>query len=181
MKLPASFSLPSPGSRPPELLRPARASYIALTVMIAAMLNLLSLPEIITRVKPDFLALILIYWTVFHPERVSFTVVWMLGLAMDVASGSLFGQHALSYTLILYLSALLHRRIIMFPLGYQVFHVVVVLIIAQVAALALRSIAGSDMPSWSYFLPSVTGAILWPLISTMLRAPLRQTPEQNAT
>ncbi len=183
MRFPTRFgvALTPSASPPPELLRPARASYIALTVLLAAILNLLALPELITRVKPDFIALILIYWTIFHPDRVSFTIVWTLGLLMDVASGSLFGQHALAYTLMLYLAALFHRRIIMFPMPYQVFHVGTILLLAQLVTLALRSVAGSDFPGPTYFLPSLLGAALWPLVTALLRAPLRQSPEQDAT
>ncbi len=174
-------NLNPPAGHPPELLRPARVSYIALTVLAAALVNLLPTPELIMRVKPDFIALVVIYWTIFHPYRVGFTSAWLLGLFMDVANGSLFGEHALAYTLMLYLAGVFHRRIIMFPLLYQIVHVLVILVLTQVVTLIVRMVGGNDFPGLFYFLPSVTGAAIWPLLTTLLRAPLRQTNEQAAS
>jgi hypothetical protein len=36
------FSMSPPANQPPELLRPARMSYIALTILAAALANLIS-------------------------------------------------------------------------------------------------------------------------------------------
>ncbi len=174
------LNLSPPAGHPPELLRPARLSYIALTILAAALVNLLSAPELILRLKPDFIALVLIYRTIFHPYRLGFTSAWLLGLVMDVANGSLFGEHALAYTLMLYLAGVFHRRIIMFPLGYQIFHVLVILVLTQIVTLIVRMAAGSDFPGFFYFLPSMTGAAIWPLLTTLLRAPLRQSNDQDA-
>ncbi len=69
--------------------------------------------------RPDFIALTLIYWVVYHPRRVGFLPAWLLGLTMDVADGSLFGQHALAYAVMMYLAILLHRRIVMFGMRHQ--------------------------------------------------------------
>lgn len=176
------FSLPAgpPAEPPPELLRAPRGSYIALSLLTAAMLNLLALPDLIARVKPDFVALLILYWTLYNPYRLGYTVVWMLGLIMDVAGGAWFGQHALSFTLLLYLGAVFQRRIIMFPLVYQVFHVGALLLSTQIVTLALRTMAGHEFPGLTYFLPSLIGASLWPVLITLLRAPLRQSPEQES-
>jgi cell shape-determining protein MreD len=43
---------------------------------------------------PDFLALVLVFWNVFQPRRVGIALAWLLGILMDVHSGSLLGQHA---------------------------------------------------------------------------------------
>ncbi|MFN0314286.1 MAG: rod shape-determining protein MreD [Burkholderiales bacterium] len=174
------FSMSTPAAQPPELLRPARMSYIALTILAGALFNLLSAPELITRLKPDLIAMMVIYWTIYHPYRLGFTSAWLLGLFMDVANGSLFGEHALAYTLMLYLAGVFHRRIIMFPLAYQIVHVLVILLLTQVVTLIVRIVAGSDFPGFYYFLPSVTGAALWPLLTTVLRIPLRQSNERDA-
>lgn len=175
------FNLPisAPQEPPPELLRAPRGSYIALSLLAAAALNLLALPDLITRVRPDFLALLIVYWALHSPHRLGYTVVWLLGLVMDVAGGAWFGQHALVYALLLYLGTLFQRRIIMFALVYQVFHVGALLGVTQLVALALRAMAHQDFPGLTYFLPTLIGAALWPVLIALLRAPLRQTPDQE--
>ena len=46
---------------------------------------------------------------------------------------------------------------------------------ALVAALVMlvRFVGGAAMPSWTYFVPSLVGALLWPLLSTLLQWPQR--------
>src|SRR5204863_10037692 len=103
------------GRTPPqEILRPVRATYITLTLLTALVVNLLALPNFLAQIKPDLIALTLIYWVVYHPRRVGFLPAWFIGLTMDVADGSMFGQHALAYAVLMYLAILLHRRILMF-------------------------------------------------------------------
>lgn len=176
------FTLPlhAPQEPPPELLRAARGSYIALTLLAAAAINLLTLPDLITRVRPDFLALLVVYWSLHSPHRLGYTTVWLLGLIMDVAGGAWFGQHALVYTLLLYLGTLFQRRIIMFALVYQVFHIGALLLVTQLVTLALRAMAHHDFPGLTYFLPTLIGAAIWPVLIALLRVPMRQTPDQES-
>ena len=156
-----------------EILRPVRFGYIALTLFVALMGNLLAIPAVLQLLRPDLIALTLIYWVVYHPRRVGFMPAWILGLGMDVADGSLFGQHALAYAVLMYLAILLHRRIVMFGMRQQLLHVLVILASAQGVMLLVRMAAGADFPGVLYFAPSVIGALLWPGLFTLIRRPLR--------
>ncbi len=166
--------------RPQELLLPVPSAYIAITLVAALVLNLLALPETVARLRPDLIALMLIYWVVYHPRRLGFLPAWALGLAMDVADGSLFGQHALSYALLMYLAILLHRRILMFGMLQQMLHVVALLLLSQAVTLVVRLAAGAEFPGGTYFVASLVGALLWPIVFTLLRLPLRPRTEAGA-
>ena len=163
-----------------EILRPARGLYIGATLTLGLLLNLLPLPAFAHTLRPDFIGLTLIYWVVYHPRRVGFLPAWLLGLAMDVADGSLFGQHALAYACLMYLAILLHRRIVMFGMRQQVLHVLVILGAAQAVMLLVRLIAGFDFPGPLYFAPSIVGAILWPATFNLIRLPLRSRADPDA-
>lgn len=157
----------------PEILRPARWTYIALTLLVAVGANLLALPGIAQVLRPDLLALTFIYWVVYHPRRLGFLPAWALGLIMDVANGSLFGEHALAYAVLMYLSILLHRRIVMFSMIQQMLHVLAILAASQAVMLLVRMVAGADFPGVWYFVPSLLGALLWPALFALIRMPLR--------
>jgi len=157
----------------PEILRPARWSYIALTLALAVSANLLALPGVAQVLRPDLLALTLIYWVVYHPRRLGFLPAWILGLIMDVANGSLFGEHALAYAVLMYLSILLYRRIVMFGMIQQMLHVLAILVASQAVMLGVRVAAGADFPGIAHFVPSLLGAILWPALFALIRMPLR--------
>jgi len=172
--------LASAGSNPQEILRPVRLSYVAVTLLVALLLNLVSLPGFLQLLRPDFTALTLIYWVVYHPRRVGFLPAWVLGLAMDVADGSLFGQHALAYAVLMYLAILLHRRIVMFGMRHQVLHVLAILAVAQAVMLLVRLLDGAQLPGPLYFAPSIVGALLWPALFNLIRVPLRPRPDADA-
>ena len=97
-------------TRPQTILLPVKPSFIAVTLIAAFLANLLPWSGWMLAVKPDFVALILLHWCIQQPRRVGFTVAMLFGLCMDVADGSLFGQHALAYSLLAYAGIVLHRR-----------------------------------------------------------------------
>ena len=171
-----------PGGRTPpqEILLPVKTRYIALTLVSALVLDLFALPGVLQQIRPDFIALTLIYWVVYHPRRVGFLPAWFLGLIMDVADGSLFGQHALAYAVLMYLAILLHRRIVMFGMRHQIVHVAAILIASQLIMLGVRLMAGADFPGAPYFAPSLLGAAMWPLLFNVIRVPLRPRSHPDA-
>ncbi len=172
--------LQSGAINPPEILRPVRVGYIAVTLLAALLLNLVALPALLQLLRPDFIALTLIYWVVYHPRRVGFLPAWVLGLAMDVADGSLFGQHALAYAVMMYIAILLHRRIVMFGMRQQVLHVLAILAAAQAVMLLVRIMDGAGFPGPLYFAPSILGALLWPALFSLIRIPLRPRADPDA-
>lgn len=165
--------------RPEYLLRPVNPAFIWFTLVAAFLLNLLPwgrLPAV-----PDFLALVLVFWNVHQPRRVGMAAAFLFGLLMDVHDASLFGEHALAYTLLSYGAITLHRRIIWFPVGLQVMFVAPLMLVAQLALLLLRLWVGSAFPGWSYFLESLVGALFWPLACWLLLAPQRRPIDRDET
>lgn len=156
-----------------EMLLPAKPGYVVVTFIAAFLLNMLPLTGWALVVRPDFVALVLLYWGIRHPRVVGFTPAFVLGLVMDVADGSLFGQHALAYCMLMALGISLHRRIALFGVRGQVLHIVAILLITQLIILAVRVAAGNVLPGWWYFLPSASGALVWPLVSHVVTMPLR--------
>jgi rod shape-determining protein MreD len=161
------------------LLRPVNPAFIWFTLFIAFAANLL--PWGHTPLVPDLLALALVFWNVHQPRRVGIGAAFVFGLLMDVHDGALFGEHALAYTLLSYGAISLHRRILWFPLGAQAVHVLPLLLIAQVASLLIRLWVGGRFPGWSFFIESIVGAALWPVIAWLLLAPQRQPIERDET
>jgi len=144
-----------------EILRPVRPLYVAMTLVAALLLNLMPLSGWALMLRPDFVALTLLYWGIHQPRKIGFFPAWLLGLAMDVAEGSLFGQHALAYS------------VMMFGVRHQMLHVVVILLLMQVIVLVVRAAAGGEYPGWWYFVPSLIGALLWPGTRLLFTIPLR--------
>lgn len=156
-----------------EILLPVRPLYVAGTLFVAFMLNLIPLTGWVLAVRPDFVALALLFWGIEHPRRVGFLPAWLLGLVMDVADGSLLGQHALAYSALMFGAIALHRRVPMFGTREQVLHILGLLLVAQLIVLGVRTAAGGEFPGWWYFVSVLTGAMAWPAARILLTAPLR--------
>jgi rod shape-determining protein MreD len=156
-----------------EILLPVKPVYIATTLVAALLLNLLPLTGWVLALRPDFVGLTLLYWGLHQPRKTGFLPAWLLGLTMDVAHGSLLGQHALAYSAMMFAAIFLHRRVAMFGLRAQMLHVLVILLAMQLIALFVRKAAGGAFPGWWYFLPSLTGTLLWPVAHVVFTIPLR--------
>jgi rod shape-determining protein MreD len=162
-----------------EILLPVKPGFIALTLAGALVINVLPWSGVWLIVRPDLVALTLLYWCVHEPRRIGFTVAFTLGLMMDTADASLFGQHALSYSVLAYAGIVLHRRVQSFSGRNQMLHVIALLLANDVIVLFIRVLAGSGLPGYSYFTGSLIAGALWPLMCAVLRLP--QVPKPDPT
>lgn len=148
---------------------PKGSSVIFLSLVIALALTILPMPQFLEIFRPEWTALILLYWIMALPYRVGVNVAWLLGLCLDVLKGALLGQHALAMALIAYLMLNMHLRIRIYPLWQQAVMVGLLLLIYQGVLLWIYGLTGTLDPSWSYWAPSLLGAFLWPWILITLR------------
>ena len=167
----------TPLARPQEILLPVTTGLIAVTVLGAMLVNLVPLPRGVLEMRPDFCALVLIYWGIHQPRRVGFTVAFALGLSIDLVDASLFGQHALIYVAMLVAAIGLHRRVLNFSLLGQSLHILPLLIAGDLIAIAVRLLAGDELPAPAHFLGAVIGALMWIPLSALFRLP--RLPKTN--
>jgi rod shape-determining protein MreD len=160
---------------PEEILRPVRPWFIVLTLLFGLLLNTLPLEGAALALRPDFLALVILYWCIQEPRYVGVGIAWILGLTMDVADATLFGQHALAYAVLAYAAEYFRRRVLRFPLWQQAVQVAGLLVFTAGLVLLVRVVGGAPLPRWTYFAPPLFGALLWPLLSVLLQWPQRPT------
>lgn len=113
--------------------------------------------------RPDFTLLVLIFWMIRAPNLCNIGTAWFVGLMVDLATGGIFGQYAWAYTVAALFTTMYQRRLILFTSMQQFFYVLLVLVIAQVTLLILRTFSGASFPGWIYFAPSLIGVLLWSL------------------
>lgn len=158
---------------PEEILRPAEPWFIMFTLFVALLGNLLPLSGMAEALKPDFLALVLLYWCIQEPRYVGVGAAWFLGLVMDVSDATLFGQHALAYAVLAYAAEYFRRRVLRFPLWQQAVQVALLLALCAGLVLLIRVVGGAPLPRLMYITPPLVGALLWPLFSVVLQWPQR--------
>jgi rod shape-determining protein MreD len=164
---------------PEEILRPPNPWFVLLTLLLALLANMAPLSGVALALRPDFLAVVLLYWCIQAPRQVGVGRAWFVGLLMDVADATLFGQHALAYAVLAFAADYFRRRVLRFPLWQQAVQVAVLLGVCAALVLLVRFIGGAPMPRWTYAAPPIVGALLWPLLSVLLQRP--QRPQRRSS
>lgn len=159
------------------LLLPANPLFIWFTLLVALMVNMLPLGRLAW--MPDFLAVVLVFWSVHQPRRIGVVVAFLFGLAVDVHQTSLLGQHALAYTTLTYFAITVHRRLLWFTVPSQAVQVLPLFAAAHAIELAIRMIAGGAWPGPLFLLAPVLEAVFWPVISVLLLLPQRRAPDPD--
>lgn len=145
-------------------MRPANSAQVYGSLLLGLMCYLLPWAGFGLALRPDFVLLVLLYWLIRAPHLCNIGLAWMMGMLVDLADGSLFGQHALAFTIAAFLALLYQRRATLFDRLQQAGYVFMLLLISQIVLLVVKLFSGADTPGWTYFLPSISGILLWQLV-----------------
>ena len=160
-----------------QLLLPANPFFIWGSLLLALIVNMLPLGR--APWMPDIMAVVLVFWSVHQPQRVGIGVAFFFGLFVDVHQAALLGQHALSYTALSFFAITIHRRLLWFSVPSQAVQVLPLFVAAHAIELALRMVAGGVFPGLYLLLAPLVEAVLWPVISVLLLAPQRRSPDPD--
>ena len=145
-------------------MRPVSIVLIYLTLFIGMMLYLLPWAGFGLLVRPDFVLLVMLYWLMRAPHFCNIGTAWLMGMLVDLAGGDLFGQHALAYVISAFIAISYLRRATLFNRWQQAAYIFLLLLVSQIVLLVLKLFSGSVLPGWSYFVPSISGILLWQLV-----------------
>lgn len=148
--------------------RAARNVPVLLTIILALMLTMMPLPNSVSAFRPDWVALIMIFWTMTVPRRISVGVAWIVGIFVDVSQGTLLGQHALALCAVAYVTVKFHLLMRVFPLMQLTATIFAILALYQFLLFWINGVVGINAPSISYWAPVITGTLIWPLLYTFV-------------
>ncbi|MDY6981524.1 MAG: rod shape-determining protein MreD [Pseudomonadota bacterium] len=150
--------------------RPHGTWFIALTLVIAGMLGVMPLPPWLEVWRPEWIALVLVYWVIALPHRVGLFTAWFVGFFIDVLEGSLLGLNAVVMTLIAYVALSLYQRLRMFTPLQQSTTILMLIGVTQLLIFWVLTATGQNTPQNLIFVVSaVSSALVWPLIFVLLR------------
>ncbi len=155
-----------------EIQRPVGNLFIVSSIVVALLLNGLPWQGYALMLRPDFVAVLLLYWCMHKPMRIGIGLAWLVGIFADVADASLFGQHALTYTILAFGGVVLHRRLQMFDLRQQTTQVLGLFVLTYTVYALVHWLVNGEV-IWGYFLGCITSTLLWIPLSLVLQA-LRQ-------
>ncbi|MCA1779390.1 MAG: rod shape-determining protein MreD [Xanthomonadaceae bacterium] len=151
-------------------MKQTRSPALPLSLILALLLSIFPLPDVVAAWRPHWVALILIYWHIESGSLHGLGHAFVLGIVLDLMTGSLLGQHALGLIIINFLVARYRNRIRFFPPWQQALAVGALLFNERIVQLWIIGLLQRGWPDWSWWLPPLIGMLIWPWLFLMLDA-----------
>jgi rod shape-determining protein MreD len=141
---------------------------MALSALVALALAVIPLPTALDALRPDFLVLVVFYWSIESPRAGGLALAFFAGLALDVINGVVLGQHALALTLMAAWATHLRLRLRVFSILSQTLTIFALLTGYQFILFWVDGATGNPVTSFGRWLAPVIGAAIWPLLASAL-------------
>jgi rod shape-determining protein MreD len=123
---------------------------------------------VLDMLRPDLLVLVVFYWSIESPRAGGLSLAFFSGLALDVIKGVVLGQHALALTLMAAWTIHLRLRLRVFSVLSQCLTIFALLTGYQFILFWVDGATGNPVTNFGRWLAPVVGAILWPMVSSVL-------------
>ncbi|MCW5589182.1 MAG: rod shape-determining protein MreD [Legionellales bacterium] len=147
---------------------------ISASIITAFILIALPLPEWFEPLRPAWVALVVIYWTMALPHRFSIGWAWITGILLDILQGTLLGSHALALAVVAYIVAKWYVRLRLFSLLQQSLFVLLFLLLYQLLLYWPQAALKHESVPWLFWCSPLLGMALWPWVYHTLRGARRR-------
>jgi rod shape-determining protein MreD len=141
---------------------------VAATTLVALALQALPLPYWLSILRPAFVVIAVLYWSVLAPRAGGIALGFLAGLSLDVFRGSVLGQHALAVSLVTYLAIRFHLQIRNKPIFQQALFAFAALALYELVVWAIDGWSGHPVASSLRWLHPITGGLFWPVAVILL-------------
>lgn len=153
------------------------AWWVSFSSLVATLaLASVPLPDAAAPFRPDWVAVVLLYWSLMAPRHFSLLTAFWMGLALDTLTGALLGQNALALLVVVYLAEKFHLRLRVFPLSQLAITVLVLLALYEFILFWIDGMAGRTVPLVERWLPPLTGTLAWVVLYMMFDRREREAP-----
>ncbi|NQY62195.1 MAG: rod shape-determining protein MreD [Alteromonadaceae bacterium] len=142
---------------------------ILFTLLLALMASIMPMPLSIDTFRPDWVLVVLMYWSLALPNRVNVITAGVMGFLLDVLLGSILGIHAASMALAVFIVADNYQKIRNFSLWQQALIIGVLAALYHLLVFWLQRFLTDAVFLPSYLYPVLTTVILWPWAFLLLR------------
>jgi rod shape-determining protein MreD len=149
-------------------VNPVGRPRMILTVLAALLLAVLPLPPWLDVLRPAFVVVTVLHWSINSPRTGGIALGFFAGLVLDVFQGPVLGQHALALAVVSYIAVREHQRIRFKPAFQQALIVFALLFIYEFVVFAIDGWSGHPVTSPLRWIHIVTGALIWPPVAAIL-------------
>lgn len=147
---------------------------IWLSILIALVLQIVPLPSQVDVYRPDWVLVVLAYWSMALPHRVNVGVAFLTGVAMDVLVGTTLGIHSLGLSLSVYILAANYQRLRNYSVWQQAIIIGLMSSLYHLMTFWVQHLLTDIYFQVDYLWPVLTSMVLWPWVFWLLRRTRRQ-------
>ncbi|MBC3766120.1 rod shape-determining protein MreD [Neptunicella marina] len=147
---------------------------ISLSILAALMLQIMPLPILVDKFRPDWVLLVLSYWTLALPTRVNVGIAFIYGLFLDILLGTTLGIHSFAMSLVIFILAANYQRLRNYSVWQQAIIIGVMSSLYHLVVFWLQHLLTDIYFIFDYLWPVVTSMFIWPWIFLLLRKTRRQ-------
>jgi len=152
----------------------ARHYFISLTIIIALVLQIMPLPIQADLYRPDWVLIVLAYWSMALPNRVNVGVAFLTGLALDILLGTALGIHSFALSISVYVLAANYQRLRNYSVWQQAVIICLLSALYHLLVFWLQHLLTDIYFQFEYLWPVLSSMILWPWMFWLLRKLRRQ-------
>jgi rod shape-determining protein MreD len=138
-------------------------------MVVAFLLSVIPLPFELREWRPEFVALLVVYWAIYSPQHFGVFSAWLCGVFLDIVCLHPLGQSALGLVVVAYIAHLSYQRIRSYALWPQSVWALVFVGIYQLFSNWASSLMGKDTETMDFLGATLLTALLWPLVVVLLR------------
>jgi rod shape-determining protein MreD len=163
-----------------------RNGWMSILSLVATLaLASVPLPDVIAPLRPAWVAVVLLYWSLMAPRHFSLMTAFWMGIALDTLTGALLGQNALALLVIVYLAEKFHLRLRVFPLSQLAITVLLLLCLYEfvlfwidgmVTVSPFDPVPGRAVPFAERWVPPLTGTLVWVALYMLFDRREREAP-----
>lgn len=140
-----------------------------LSVLLAFVLLALPLPTTLAYWRPDWVAMVLVFWVLNESEWIGVWTAFFIGLVVDVETASVLGEHSLMLAVVVYLTRLSSRWVGVFSLWQTAALVFLLVATELLIKIVIQKAQGEPMVWTAYGVPALSSAMIWPFVALALR------------
>ena len=139
------------------------------SLVIALFLSMVPLPFEWRAWRPEFIALLVVYWATYSPNYFGVFYAWVFGVALDIIELSPLGYHSIGLMVVAYVSHVSYQRIRGYTIWQQAAWVFILIGIYQLLCNWVSGLMGKPVEGSNFLFAALLTAVLWPVLVVMLR------------
>ncbi|MFC3123027.1 rod shape-determining protein MreD [Agaribacter flavus] len=148
---------------------PGNSTFIYICIIVGLILQIIPMPPLIDIYRPDWLLMILCYWAMALPNRVSVGVAAICGITLDILYGTALGVHCFALTIAIFIVSANYQRLRNQSMIQQAFTIMVLSLLYHLIVYWLQYWLINTQFRWSFFWPTAVTILLWPWLFWLLR------------